>query len=215
MTRTPGSLTVGSDGPIRNYAAPVLFAKRFWPGIADGSVTLTYRRWRRQQVLAGRRYRTPAGIVEVTSVSIASSDEITDEEAQRAGFRDAATLIADLPDRPGADLFRIVFGAVGEPDPRAMLAATADLDDDSTAEISRRLDRLDRASRHGPWTRDVLQLIRDRPAIRAADLAGLVGRDRASFKEDVRKLKNLGLTESLDVGYRLSARGRAYLAYIR
>jgi hypothetical protein len=32
------------------------------------------------------------------------------------------------------------------------------------------------------------------------------------FKIDVRKLKNLGLTESLDIGYRLSPRGRAYLA---
>jgi len=31
------------------------------------------------------------------------------------------------------------------------------------------------------------------------------------FKRDVRELKELGLTESLDVGYRLSLRGRAYL----
>ena len=30
------------------------------------------------------------------------------------------------------------------------------------------------------------------------------------FKRDVRKLKELGLTESLPVGYRLSPRGRAY-----
>jgi hypothetical protein len=212
--QNPGSLAVGADKLIRNYAAPVLFAKQFWPGIADGSVTLTYRRWRRQQVLAGRRYRTPAGIVEVRSVSTASLDEITDHEARLAGYRDAAALMADLPDRPGADLFCIEFRAVSEPDPRAVLAAMADLDDDATAEISRRLDRLDRASPHGPWTRDALQLIHDRPATRAADLAGLVGREKASFKADVRKLKNLGLTESLDVGYRLSARGRAYLAQV-
>jgi hypothetical protein len=189
----------------------VLFPKRFWPGIADGSVTLTFRRWRRQQVLAGRRYRTPAGIVEVTSVTIASPDEIRDDEACRAGHRDAASLIAELPDRPDSDLFRIEFHAVTEPDPRAVLAVSADLDEGAIAEITRRLDRLDRASSHGPWTRETLALIRDQPAIRAADLAGLLGRERASFKIDVRKLKNLGLTESLDVGYRLSPRGRAYL----
>ena len=94
----------------------MLFPKRFWPGIADGSVTLTFRRWRRQQVLAGRRYRTPAGIVEVTSVTIASPDEIRDDEA-RAGHRDAASLVAELPDRPDSDLFRIEFHAVTEPDP--------------------------------------------------------------------------------------------------
>jgi hypothetical protein len=190
----------------------VLFPKRFWPGIADGSVTLTYRRWRRQQVLAGRRYRTPAGIVEVTSITTVSPDEIRDDEARRAGHRDAASLVAELPDRPDSDLFRIEFHGVTEPDPRAVLAASADLDEGAIAEITRRLDRLDRASSHGPWTRETLALIRDQPAIRAADLAGLLGRDRASFKADVRKLKNLGLTHSLEVGYRLSPRGRAFVA---
>ena len=37
------------------------------------------------------------------------------------------------------------------------------------------------------------------------------GRETLPFKTDVRKLKNLGLTDSLEVGYRLSPRGRAYL----
>jgi hypothetical protein len=32
-----------------------------------------------------------------------------------------------------------------------------------------------------------------------------------AFKRNVRKLKELGLTESLDIGYRLSPRGRALL----
>ena len=189
----------------------MLFAKRFWPGIADGSVTLAFRRWRRLQVLAGRRYRTPAGLVEVTSTSCASTDQISDADAQRAGYRNAATLIADLPDRPGSDLYRIEFHAVGEPDPRTLLAGSDDLDDDALAEITRRLNRLDQASSHGPWTREVLGMIGDRPASRAADLAALLGRDRVSFKLDVRKLKSLGLTQSLEVGYRLSPRGRAYL----
>ena len=71
--------------------------------------------------------------------------------------------------------------------------------------------RLDRASRHGPWTATVLQLIADRPAVRAGDLAASLGREMAPFKVDVRKLKEMGLTESLDVGYRLSPRGRAVL----
>ena len=42
-------------------------------------------------------------------------------------------------------------------------------------------------------------------------VAARLGRDRKSFKTDVRKLKELGLTESLEVGYRLSPRGRAWL----
>jgi predicted transcriptional regulator len=35
--------------------------------------------------------------------------------------------------------------------------------------------------------------------------------DKVRFKANVRKLKALGLTESLEVGYRLSPRGEAVL----
>ena len=38
-----------------------------------------------------------------------------------------------------------------------------------------------------------------------------MGRERLAFKADVRKLKNLGLTLSHEVGYSLSPRGQAYL----
>ena len=44
-----------------------------------------------------------------------------------------------------------------------------------------------------------------------ADLAAGFGRVTQPFKTDVRKLKNLGPTESLEVGYRLSPLGSAYL----
>ena len=72
------------------------------------------------------------------------------------------------------------------------------------------LARLDTRSPHGPWTRATLDAIASRPATRAADLAAALGRETAPFKLDVRKLKNLGLTISLEVGYRLSPRGEAY-----
>ena len=124
----------------------MLFQARFWPLIVDGSVTVTFRRWKRRQVVAGNRYRTG---------------------------------------------HRIVV--------RQMI------------EVDTRLDRLDRASTHGAWTRAVLAVIAAQPATRAADLAAGFGRETLPFKTDVRKLKNLGLTESLEVGYRLSPRGEAYV----
>ena len=61
----------------------------------------------------------------------------------------------------------------------------------------------------------MLAAIEQRPATRAPDLAESFGRDTAEFKVDVRKLKNLGLTLSLPVGYRLSPRGEAYLRATR
>jgi hypothetical protein len=47
--------------------------------------------------------------------------------------------------------------------------------------------------------------------VRAPDLAASNGWETQAFKLDVRKLKNLGLTISLRVGYELSPRGREYL----
>ena len=64
----------------------MLFAPRFRPGILDGSITLTFRRWKRRQAFPGRRYRTPAGMLEVDAVDLVDASSITDVEARRAGF---------------------------------------------------------------------------------------------------------------------------------
>ena len=69
--------------------------------------------------------------------------------------------------------------------------------------------RARRASDRGPA--QTLAIIDGQPEVRAPDLAAELGRDTASFKRDVRKLKELGLTESLEIGYRLSPAGRALL----
>lgn len=194
----------------------MLFQARFWPLIADGAVTLTFRRWKRRQVIAGHRYRTGHRIVgrimiEVDDVRVVDVAEIDDADARLAGFDDAETLVGQLRGDAGLPVFRIAFHVVEEPDPRSVLAASAELTAADREEIQRRLDRLDRASRIGPWTRPVLDVIAARPETRAADLAAGFGRETQPFKNDVRKLKNLGLTESLEVGYRLSPRGRAFL----
>ncbi|MGH2813602.1 MAG: hypothetical protein ACRDLC_00450, partial [Actinomycetota bacterium] len=94
---------------------------------------------------------------------------------------------------------------------REALRQADDLPEAEVAGLLARLGRLDRAARDGPWTHLTLRLIGDRPGVRAAELAAAAGRERHPFKTDVRKLKELGLTESLEVGYRLSARGRALL----
>jgi hypothetical protein len=190
----------------------VLFDRRFWAGIADGSVTVTFRRWKRRQAVAGRRQRTVAGIIEVVAVDVVDEAEIDDEQARMAGYDSAEALLDDLRGTPDVPLYRIEFRHVDAPDPREVLADSASLSVTEVAEIDRRLDRLDRASQHGPWTAETLEVIGRRPGVRAADLAEELGRERMPFKADVRKLKNLGLTRSLEIGYRLSPRGEAYLA---
>jgi hypothetical protein len=189
----------------------VLFEARFAAGIADGSVNLTFRRWKRCQATPGRTYRTAAGRIEVESVDLVTAGAITDTEARRAGYPDSATLVGDLRGTPDLPVYRVAFHPAAGPDPRDELAADATLTADDVAELDRRLARLDAASSHGPWTEAVLRVIAARPATRAPELAESFGRETAPFKLDVRKLKNLGLTISLPVGYRLSPRGEAYL----
>jgi predicted transcriptional regulator len=112
--------------------------------------------------------------------------------------------------RAPAPIWRIGLRFAGA-DPRVALRTRSELGADERAALLDRLDRYDAASRHGPWTREVLALIRDHPGRRAPDLARGLGRETQSFKRDVRKLKELGLTESLEIGYRLSPRGAALL----
>jgi len=109
----------------------------------------------------------------------------------------------------GVDFHRI------EPDAAPRLADQADLDHTEVADITGRLARLDAAATDGPWTGATLRLIKEKPGVVSTELATELGRERAPFKVDVRKLKRLGLTISLDVGYRLSPRGEAYLAAAR
>lgn len=78
-----------------------------------------------------------------------------------------------------------------------------------------RLRRLDAASDAGARTRRTLELIVAHPALRAARSCQLAGRELAPLELSVRKLKALGLTEGLEVGYRISPRGQALLDALR
>jgi hypothetical protein len=193
------------------YPAAVLFTADAYPGLADGSITVTFRRWARPQAKAGGRYRKRDVVLEVDTLDRVPVEAITDEDARRAGEVDRDAVLDRLGrPPPGTEVWRVSFHRV--PDTEPALADQAELSPDDRAELERRLDRLDAASPVGPWTRATLDLIAERPGVVSTDLAAHLGRDRPSFKADVRKLKRLGLTLSLEVGYRLSPRGEAYLS---
>jgi hypothetical protein len=176
--------------------------------IAAGDIDLQFRRWRRPTVRAGGTLRTAIGVLHIGAVDIVQPADVTASEAHRAGYQSRDALLADVDYRDDA-LYRIRLHLAGE-DPRIALRETQPTASERSA-ILQRLERLDRASKHGPWTASTLRLIAERPGVRAADLAASVGRETLPFKADVRRLKELGLTESLEVGYRLAPRGRAVL----
>ncbi|MDR8413098.1 hypothetical protein MTP10_30750 [Nonomuraea sp. 3-1Str] len=190
----------------------MLIEKERHDGIRSGAITVLFRRWRQRQATAGNVYRTALGRVAVDAIDVVEAGRITDADAEAAGYPSAAAVVEDLRGHPGDPVYRLRVRFVDEPDPRDEAAASGDLSAEERETIAARLARLDRGSRTGPWTEATLEIISRRPEVRAGDLADELGRDAAQFKLDVRKLKNLGLTVSLGTGYRISARGAAYLA---
>ena len=173
--------------------------------IAEGSVTALFRRWDRPRVRVGGTQRTVVGVLEFTAVEPVAASRLTAADARAAGYPTVGALRAAQTGQ--GQLFRITVRPAG-PDPRVALRAQAELTEQDRAEIAGKLARMDA---RGPWTATILRLIAENPGKRAPDLAASLGRETLPFKRDVRKLKELGLTESLEVGYRLSPRGQAYL----
>lgn len=190
----------------------MLFPKELWAPIAAGRVTVAFRRWRRPTVRADGTLRSPAGRLAITAVDIIDPALISDEDAVRAGADDRAQVLEALAARGEGQFYRIEFHVLDGPDPRAQLADDDDLDAAAIADLRQRLDRKDVASSWGSWTRPVLRLIAARPEVAARELAAQLGMDRDDFKRNVRKLKALGLTSSHRIGYRVTPRGRAFLA---
>jgi hypothetical protein len=187
----------------------VLLNRATAEGIADGTVTLVLRRWDVSRAKAGGTQRTPVGTIRVDAVTEHPGGyRITAAQAIAAGYPSAKAAQADLDRRPAAHTYVIAVSFLA-PDERPDLAADDALADADVAAITARLDRWDTVGE--PWTREYLQMIGENEAVRAPDLAARVGLDVPRFKRRVRQLKGLGLTISLDVGYLLSPRGRAYL----
>jgi hypothetical protein len=180
-------------------------------GIANGTITLVLRRWDAPRVKKGGTQRTVAGTIRVDDVAeYPGSHRVTAAQARAAGYPDAKSAQKDLDRRPAKHTYVITVSYLA-PDERPDLAADDRLTTEDVDAITTRLDRWD-AVAEKPWTRVYLEMIGANEAVRAPDLAARAGLDVPRFKRRVRQLKGLGLTISLDVGYRLSPRGKAFLA---
>jgi len=192
----------------------LLFKKAFHAGLVEGRVRLTFRRWEKPHVRPGGRYRChPIGVLEVDRVDRVLVRDITEDDARLSGFESREELIAfmregkDAPLSPKTEVFRVELHHAGDGD-RVEIALDDSLSDDDVKTIAKKLAKMDEKEK---WTLATLRLIEKHPQVAASQLAKKVGREREPFKIDVRRLKRLGLTQSFEVGYELSPRGRAYL----
>ena len=186
----------------------MLFRADILRGIAEGRVTLAFRRWRKAPPAHGSTLRSPIGVLSLERVAVIEEGDITADDIRRTGMTADALRASIAGD---GTLFRIELRLAGDDTRLALREQLASPDE--LAAIAARLARSDATSGLA-WTRLYLQLIGDQPAIVSRVLAEQAGEDLATFKRRVRGLKELGLTESLDVGYRLSPRGQQVLAYL-
>ena len=196
----------------------LLFQKRFHEGLVSGAVTVTFRRWDKPHVRVGGRYRChPIGVLEVDRVDRVRVKTISEKDARVSGFASRSELVDYLRSARDellsdeTELYRIELHHGGDGD-RVELALEDALTPEDVETITRKLAKMDADD---PWTKKTLAIIERHPRVAASQLAAKLGRETLPFKVDVRKLKKLGLTQSFEVGYEISPRGRAYLALAR
>lgn len=186
----------------------MLLKRHLLDGIADGSISLVFRRWCKPTVKAGGTLKTAVGVLAIDEVETIPVTKVTVVDAKQAGYSSLVELMAELSQRDTGDVYRIKVRHLGA-DPRIALRRKSRIGTDEFDALLVRLQRLDGIT---PWAKRTLALIARHPGRRAAELAAELGQETAPFKLNVRKLKAFGLTESLEVGYRLSPRGRTVLA---
>ena len=190
----------------------LLFKKAFWDGLVSGAITLTFRRWQKPHVKIGGRYRChPIGVLEVDGVELVAARSLSSRDAKRAGFSSLDALVQYLGELGPLDddspIYRVTLHHGGDGD-----RVAGALDELLSAEdVAALRDKLARMDMDEAWTKATLALIEKMPRVAASKLAAKLGRETAPFKANVVKLKKLGLTQSFEVGYEISPRGRAFL----
>lgn len=182
----------------------MLFKQAILAKVRAGAVSVAFRRWTKPSVKAGGFLVTSIGRLAIDEVLPVTEADITETSARLAGEASRADLMATLAKGKG-ELHRIAFHLEGA-DPRIALREDDHLSAADRAALEKRLARMDATA---PWTERFMDLIAAHPGRRAGDLALMAGQELLEFKVRVRKLKALGLTISLETGYRLSPRGEA------
>jgi hypothetical protein len=191
-----------------------------------GEVDLAFRRWQKPTVKTGGRLRNSLGELAIESVEVVDPASITDADAVRAGFASAEALTTELfRERPAGArgrtakptehslIYRVEIRYLGE-DSRIALRS-AELSDEDLDALVAKVRLMETRGNRGDWATRALTLIEQWPCRRAPELAELENLETVVFKTSVRRLKELGLTESMRVGYQLSPLGTQLLNRLR
>lgn len=188
----------------------MLFKNDILQQIGNGTVTTAYRRWAKPSVKAGNTLMTAVGVLKITSVKEIAYESITDKDIQKTGLKSRAQLDKELAFNKDGTLYKISFKLHSE-DPRLALREETGISNEEFEQLKAKLEKMDKTSKHGPWTLQVLKLIDKHPGKHAIYFSEKLGMEKDWLKLHIRKLKNLGLTISLPVGYEIAPRGAQFM----
>lgn len=186
----------------------MLFKQDHLDGIKAGTISLAFRKWNKAAVNKGTLLKTAVGLVEIVDISVV--DDVKDKDAQKAGFKNTTELMKSFQRFPDGDLYKIKVRYHSE-DPRIALREKPVITEEELLLLKTKLQRLDDFSKEGAWTKKILLAIKAHPRLRAIELAAHTGKEKEWLKLNIRKLKNLGLTISHDVGYEISPMGEVFM----
>lgn len=96
----------------------MLIKREVLEDIKAGKIDLQFRRWRRRTVKAGGTLKTKVGVLRIGEIRPVRADEVTDEDARRAGLEDRAGFLKWLETMKPGELDRIEVSYLG-PSPEA------------------------------------------------------------------------------------------------
>lgn len=194
--------------------AKMLFKEKFLSQIKQGEVTTAFRKWSRPSVKENGTLLTPVGQLRIKSISVVDYNQISDREIEQAGYKDRQELDKELAFRETGNIYKILFNLEGA-DPRIELRENTEISDEEMIQILEKLRKLDNNGKVKNWTLKVLELLDREPGKYAIEYSEQLGYEKAWFKLNIRKLKNLGLTISLSDGYEISPRGSVVLQELK
>lgn len=188
----------------------MLFKEVHLNGIKSGKITLAFRKWQKVSVKCGSLLHTSVGLIEIGKIENISENCITEQHVIQAVFTDKQQLLKSFTHNSTGTIFKISV-SYHSADPRVKLREQTELSEKVFTDLKKKLERLDNYSKKEHWTDKVLSTINDNPNLHAKGIAELTGFEKEWLKLNIRKLKNLGLTISRNVGYELSPLGSEYL----
>jgi hypothetical protein len=93
----------------------MLIKREILEAIKRGEIDLQFRRWTRPSVKAGGTLKTKVGMLQIGRINEMRPEDVSEEDARRAGFEDVADFRRWLDTMKEGPLFhRIEVGYLGE-----------------------------------------------------------------------------------------------------